>query len=96
MFIQDWQSRLDFSSRASLYRNLSFFCCYKTYLDSISVVKFRIVLTTLRIAAHRLLIETGSWINPKPIALENRKWYGILFILYLFVPYTFFMSCISV
>ena len=37
------------------------------------MVKFRIVLTTLRIAAHRLLIETGSWINPKPIALENRK-----------------------
>ena len=35
----------------------------------------------------RLLIETGSWINPKPIALENRKWYGILF--------TCIMSCFS-
>ena len=51
------------------------------------MVKFRIVLTTLRIAAHILLIETGSWINPKPIALENRKWYGILF--------TCIMSCFS-
>ena len=24
-------------------------------------------------AAHRLLIETGRCVNPKPIALENRK-----------------------
>ena len=73
MFIQDWHSRLDLSSRASLYRNLSNICCYKSYLDSISVVKFRIALTRLRSAAHRLLIETGRWVKPKPIPLENRK-----------------------
>ena len=73
MFIQDWHSRLDLFSRASLYRNLSNIFCYKSYLDSISVVKFRIALTRLRTAAHRLLIETGRWVKPKPIALENRK-----------------------
>ena len=48
MFIQDWHSRLDLSSRASLYRNLSNMFCYKSYLDSISVVKFRIALTRVR------------------------------------------------
>ena len=36
-------------------------------------MKFRIALTRLRTAAHRLLIETGRWVKPKPIALENRK-----------------------
>ena len=73
MFKQNWHTRLDLSSRASLYRNLSNMFCYKSYLDSISVVKFRIALTRLRTAAHRLLIETGRWVKPKPIALENRK-----------------------
>ena len=73
MFIQDWHSRLDLSSRASLYRNLSNIFCYKSYLDSICVVKFRIALTRLRTAAHRLLIKTGRWVKSKPIALENRK-----------------------
>ena len=29
--------------------------------------------TRLRTAAHRFLIETGRWVKPKPIALENRK-----------------------
>ena len=47
--------------------------CYKSNLDSISVVKFIIALCRLRTAAHRLLIETGRWVKPKPIALENRK-----------------------
>ena len=37
------------------------------------MVKFIIALTRLRIAAHRLLIETGRWVKPKPIALEDRK-----------------------
>ena len=36
-------------------------------------MKFRIALTRLRTAAHRLLIETGRWVKPKPIALENSK-----------------------
>ena len=47
ILIQDWHSRLDFSSRASLYRNLSNMFCYKSYLDSISIVKFRIALTRM-------------------------------------------------
>ena len=67
MFIQD------LSSRASLYRNVSKYIFHQSYLDSISVVKFRITLMRLHSAAHRLLIETGRWVKPKPIALENHK-----------------------
>ena len=37
------------------------------------MVKFRIALTRLCIAAHRLFIETGRWATPTPIALENHK-----------------------
>ena len=36
-------------------------------------MKFRIALTRLHTAAHRLSIETGRRVKPKPIALENRK-----------------------
>ena len=36
-------------------------------------MKFRIALTRLRTAAHRLLIETRRWVKPNPIALDNRK-----------------------
>ena len=45
----------------------------KNLLAFIYVVKFRIALTRLRTAAHRFFIETGRWVKPKPIALENRK-----------------------
>ena len=37
------------------------------------MVKFTFALTRLRIASHRLLIETGRWVKLKPTALENRQ-----------------------
>ena len=71
MFIQDWHSRLDLSG---LYHHLSTKkFCYKSKLDSISLVKFRIAITRLRIAARRLLIEMGRWVKPKTLALKNRN-----------------------
>ena len=56
-FIQNWNSRLNESSRALFYRNLSF--GYKSYLDTVTKSKFRVALSRLRLSSHRLEIETG-------------------------------------
>lgn len=70
-FIQNWESRLQNSSRALFYKELSSFD-YKQYLDIVSIKKFRIALTKLRSSSHRLEIETGRWARPK-IERQNRK-----------------------
>ena len=70
-FIQNWESRLQNSSRALFYKELSSFD-YKQYLDIVSIKKFRIALTKLRSSSHRLEIETGRWARPT-IERQNRK-----------------------
>ncbi len=52
VFIQDWNSRLQDSSRALFYRSISNFE-YHCYLDLISVKKFRVAVTRLRVSSHR-------------------------------------------
>ena len=69
-FIQNWNSRLNESSRALFYRNLSF--GYKSYLDTVTTSKFRVALSRLRLSSHRLEIETGRWAKPNSIPIENR------------------------
>ena len=68
-FVQNWNSRLLDSSRASCYRNISLFG-HKLYLECVTVKKFRIALSRLRTSSHRLEIEAGRWSRPvrKPIA----------------------------
>ena len=69
-FIQNWQSRLQNSSRAMFYKEFANFE-YQTYLD-LNKVKFRVALTKLRVSSHRLEIETGRWSRPK-VDRQNRK-----------------------
>ena len=57
-FIQNWNERIQASSRAktySLFRDFS----YKTYLEIVKVEKFRFVLSRIRMSSHRLHIEAG-------------------------------------
>ena len=70
-FIQNWESRLQTSSRAIFYKELSSFD-YKQYLDIINIKKFRIAVTKLRLSSHRLEIETGRWARPL-VERQNRK-----------------------
>ena len=66
-FVQNWNSRLNDSSRAVFYRNLNNFGL-KSYLGIVTTEKFRYSLTRLRLSSHRLEVETGRWAIP----FENR------------------------
>ena len=70
-FVQNWNSRLNDSSRARFYRNFNTFG-YKFYLDIVTTEKFRYALTRLRLSSHRLEVETGRWAKPNAIPFENR------------------------
>ena len=68
-FVQNWNGRLQDSSRAICYKNISDFG-FKQYLECVTVKKFRNALLRLRTSSHRLEIESGRWARPtsKPIA----------------------------
>ena len=70
IFIQNWNARLNESSRAIFYRNLNFFC-YKSYLD-IKSDYLRHSLSRLRTSSHRLEVEVGRWAKPEKVPLERR------------------------
>jgi len=46
---------------------------FKAYLDHLTISKIRISLPQLRVASHRLCIETGRWQKPQQIPLIDRK-----------------------
>ena len=71
-FVQKWNDELNQSSRAIFYRSIANFE-FSSYLDMITVKKFRLVLAKLRTSSHRLEIEMGRWARPERTALENRK-----------------------
>lgn len=78
-FIQNWNSRINDSSRALCYKNLSSFS-FKPYLEIVTIKKFRIALSRLRTSAHRLEVESGRWARPvkKPIDQRLCTFCGVL------------------
>ena len=60
IFIQEWHTRLQETSRAIFYRNFTNFG-YKPYLDLLVSDIFRHSLTRLRTSSHRLEVEVGRW-----------------------------------
>lgn len=72
IFMQEWHSRLEASTRARFYYVIANFQ-YQSYLDIINIEKFRISLSKLRLSSHRLEVETGRWAKPNKVPYENRK-----------------------
>ena len=70
-FIQNWNARINESTRASCYKNISSFS-FKTYLDTVTEKKFRIALPRLRTSSHRLEVEAGRWVRPVRKSLNER------------------------
>ena len=68
---QEWLGHITDSSRAYTYKH---FCSFnfKTYLDDITITKFRVALTQLRLSSHRLRIETGRWNKPVSTPFHER------------------------
>ena len=59
-FVQNWNSRLQQSSRARFYNTISIFRL-QPYLDNVNIQKFSNALSRLRLSSHRLQIEAGRW-----------------------------------
>ena len=70
-FIQNWEERLHASNRADCYKEIASFG-FQTYLDKLSIRKFRIALTRLRVTSHRLQIEAGRWSKPHSTPRNER------------------------
>ena len=58
IFVQNSTSELDNSSRALFFRSFSNFN-FQSYLEFISVKKFRVALSKLRVSSHKLECEAG-------------------------------------
>ena len=58
MFMHDWHSRLEESTRARLYITIAKFE-YNIYLDILTVEKFRKNLSKLKLSSHRLEVKVG-------------------------------------
>lgn len=69
-FIQNWNTRLETSSRAIFYRSIyGNLFEFKTYLNCVNISKYRHALTRLKVSSHRLEVEAGRW--QKPVTCEN-------------------------
>ena len=71
-FIQNWQARLDASSRAVFYKSVAIFQM-QPYLEKVNIRKFCQAFSRLRMSSHRLEIESGRWTRPNSTPLDDRK-----------------------
>ena len=71
-FIQNWNSRLRESSRASFNSGISSFH-FQHYLNFVRAKKYRQAIARLRCSSHRLEIEADRWHKPIRTPVENRK-----------------------
>ena len=69
-FIQHRHSRLENSTRASFYRVFANFEL-QAYLKFVSIEKYKVALTKLRVSSRRLSIETGRWTNKRKSSMYS-------------------------
>lgn len=72
IFIQNWRARLEASTRANFYTSISIFQ-FQPYLEKINITKFIQAFSRLRMSSHRLEVESGRWVRPNSIPLNDRK-----------------------
>lgn len=69
--IQNWDIRLQESTRALFYRHISIHK-FQDYLFVIKSKKVRNAVSQLRVSSHRLQIEAGRWTKPKTQISERK------------------------
>ena len=72
MFVQNWNTDINNSTRArcyTLYADVRF----KPYLNLINIEKVRVALSRFRVSAHRLDVETGRWHKPVAVPFNESK-----------------------
>ena len=70
-FVQNLEARITESPKARFYR-LFYRFGFKEYLSHVTVKKFRMAITKLRLSSHRLEIEVGRFSRPKK-EIHDRK-----------------------
>lgn len=70
-FIQGWQERLRISTRAVFYNCIASFQ-FQPYLENVNILKYSQAISKLRMSSHRLEIESGRWVRPNSIPLNER------------------------
>ena len=70
--MQNWHERLEGSSRANLFKNITQFKL-QPYLENINVCKYMQAVSKLRMSSHRLAIESGRLTRPARIPVDERK-----------------------
>ena len=71
-FIQGWNGRLQDSSRANFYKNVANFS-FQPYSEMVTIPKYRISVSTLRVSSHKLYVETGRRRRPHFVPYHERK-----------------------
>ena len=71
-FMQNWCERLEGSSRANFYNSITQFQL-QPYLENINVFKYMQAFSKLRMSLHRLAFESGRWVRPTRIPIDERK-----------------------
>ena len=64
MYKQDWNSRLQDSSRARFYRSIKPLHSYSLYLNIVVPKQHRMALCRLIVSSHSLKCESGRWARP--------------------------------
>ena len=72
VYAQELSTVLNESSRAIFYKNIFDFR-FSEYLNILTIRKYRIALSKLRLSSHRLAVETGRWRKPESVPYVNRK-----------------------
>ena len=84
MFLDEFRQRLSDNFQQNLHERISnspksrfylLFYSYgfKSYLEQVTIAKFRTAITKLRLSSHRLAVEMGRFTRPVATPLDERK-----------------------
>jgi len=73
MFVQNWNTDINNSTRARCYTLYADFR-FQPNLNLINIEKVRVALSCFRVSAHRLEVETGRWHKQVAVPFNERKY----------------------
>ena len=71
-FIQGCSGRLQDSSRANFHKHVANFS-FQPYQEMLTIPKYRISVSKLRVSSHIVYIKTGRWRRPHSVLYHERK-----------------------
>ena len=72
MFVQNWNTDINNSTRARCYTLYADFR-FQPYLNLIIIERNRVALSRFRVSAHILEVDTGRWHKPVAVPFNERN-----------------------